>query len=238
MDADGIGDPCDLCRLDAENDADGDGLCGNLDHCRLDADNDVDGDDVCGNVDNCPTVPNTNQEDSDGNGIGDACQASPTCSDGIDNDGDGLIDFPADLGCADAADTTETDPSIECDDGTDNDNDGRVDSNTKGLRDPGCGRYLSLAVSENPECNDGIDNDGDGLIDFDGNFGLAEKDPECGGFGFGTSEAVPEPELAVGITLGCLFLIEVRRRRSLPKDRSQWSDGARVEPPPRITSES
>jgi hypothetical protein len=30
------------------------------------------------------------------------------CSDGVDNDGDGLIDFPADPGCSSADDTTET----------------------------------------------------------------------------------------------------------------------------------
>lgn len=32
------------------------------------------------------------------------------CSDGLDNDADGLIDFPDDPGCADAADADETDP--------------------------------------------------------------------------------------------------------------------------------
>lgn len=34
--------------------------------------------------------------------------ASPVCSDGLDNDGDGLIDFPIDPGCTDATDTDET----------------------------------------------------------------------------------------------------------------------------------
>jgi hypothetical protein len=33
----------------------------------------------------------------------------PQCSDGIDNDGDGKIDFPADPGCTDASDNDETD---------------------------------------------------------------------------------------------------------------------------------
>ncbi len=33
----------------------------------------------------------------------------PQCSDGLDNDGDSLIDFPADTGCADANDDDETD---------------------------------------------------------------------------------------------------------------------------------
>lgn len=34
----------------------------------------------------------------------------PACSDGIDNDGDGLIDYPADPGCTSSTDTDETDP--------------------------------------------------------------------------------------------------------------------------------
>jgi len=35
---------------------------------------------------------------------------NPACSDTLDNDGDGKIDFPQDLGCSSAADTDETDP--------------------------------------------------------------------------------------------------------------------------------
>lgn len=55
------------------------------------------------------------------------------CSDGVDNDSDGLIDL-ADPGCADAADTDEADPvTPACSDGVDNDSDGWVD-----LADPGC----------------------------------------------------------------------------------------------------
>ena len=46
------------------------------------------------------------------------------CSDGVDNDGDGASDFPADAGCADAAQDLE-DPA--CNDGIDNDGDGEVD---------------------------------------------------------------------------------------------------------------
>jgi hypothetical protein len=62
----------------------------------------------------------------------------PACSDGIDNDADGLTDHPADPGCADAADTNETDlpppPQPACSDGTDNDADGLTDHPA----DPGC----------------------------------------------------------------------------------------------------
>jgi hypothetical protein len=59
---------------------------------------------------------------------------TPQCSDGIDNDGDGLIDYPADPGCTDALDNDETNgplapppPKPQCSDGIDNDGDGRID---------------------------------------------------------------------------------------------------------------
>jgi hypothetical protein len=35
----------------------------------------------------------------------------PQCSDGLDNDADGLIDYPADRGCSSSTDNDETDPS-------------------------------------------------------------------------------------------------------------------------------
>ena len=37
---------------------------------------------------------------------------SPQCSDRADNDGDGLVDFPTDRGCSDAADQDERDPDL------------------------------------------------------------------------------------------------------------------------------
>ncbi|MEC9362979.1 MAG: OmpA family protein [Pseudomonadota bacterium] len=55
------------------------------------------------------------------------------CADGIDNDSDGLVDFPNDPGCSSAADGDETDPP-QCSDGVDNDGDGRIDHPD----DPGC----------------------------------------------------------------------------------------------------
>jgi hypothetical protein len=61
---------------------------------------------------------------------GKTCQALP-CSDGVDNDTDGKIDFPFDPGCADAADNNETNPTTLpiCSDGIDNDSptDGMID---------------------------------------------------------------------------------------------------------------
>ncbi len=55
------------------------------------------------------------------------------CSDGLDNDADGLIDFPADLGCLGFVDNVEDNSKLACADGWDNDGDGLFD-----LADPGC----------------------------------------------------------------------------------------------------
>jgi hypothetical protein len=51
----------------------------------------------------------------------------PGCSDGLDDDGDGLTDFPNDPGCTDALDMDERGASFECDNGLDDDADGLFD---------------------------------------------------------------------------------------------------------------
>ncbi len=51
----------------------------------------------------------------------------PSCNDGLDDDGDGLIDYPDDPGCESASDTSEKTPNIACDDGVDNDGDSAID---------------------------------------------------------------------------------------------------------------
>jgi predicted phosphodiesterase len=84
----------------------------------------------------------------------------PDCSDGIDNDGDGRIDFDP-VTVADPGDQT-TPPS--------------------GTGDPGC--LVPAWRTESPDCQDGIDNDGDGKIDYDGGLAAlgqvaAEPDPYC-----------------------------------------------------------
>ena len=58
-------------------DVDGDGLGDECDPCPLDADNDLDGDSVCGDVDVCPAAADPAQSDSDEDGMGDACDPCP-----------------------------------------------------------------------------------------------------------------------------------------------------------------
>lgn len=63
----------------------------------------------------------------------------PRCSDGLDNDNDGIVDFPSEPGCESALDHTEDDtcPGVgcpQCADGADNDGDGLTDW----PNDPGC----------------------------------------------------------------------------------------------------
>ncbi len=73
------------------------------------------------------------------------------CADGLDNDGDGLVDFPADPGCASSSDTDETDappppPPAACADGLDNDGDGLTDYPA----DPGCADLLDTDETDPP----------------------------------------------------------------------------------------
>jgi len=126
----------------------------------------------------------------------DPCSSATTaCNDSIDNDGDGTCDTgssdcdgdtsndPADPGCTDANDTTETSSDV-CDDNLDNDNDGLKDYRLTG-GDPGCsglGDTTEWWDAGGPECDDNIDNDSptDGLKDRGGgDLGAGSADPEC-----------------------------------------------------------
>jgi hypothetical protein len=92
------------------------------------------------------------------------------CTDGIDNDGDGLVDcLDPDCPCS----TTPTPPppakhETKCADGIDNDGDGLVD-----CLDPDCPPCSAPPPPSQKEanCYDGIDNDGDWLVDC--------LDPDC-----------------------------------------------------------
>lgn len=123
------------------------------------------------------------------------------CSDGVDNDGDGLTDIE-DPGCSDPDDDDESDGTSQCQDGIDNDGDGATDiadfscsspqdndeTNPKAQCQDGSDNDSDGATDMNDfscasnqdndesdpqsECQDGIDNDGDGVIDL--------ADPGCG----------------------------------------------------------
>jgi large repetitive protein len=93
----------------------------------------------------------------------------PDCEDGIDNDGDGLID-EADPGCQ-VNGQEALDPELPaCSDGADNDGDGLIDY----PEDPGCSSPDDDDEYDQPvpACRNGIDDDGDGLIDY-------PNDPGC-----------------------------------------------------------
>ncbi|MCO4773094.1 MAG: hypothetical protein KDA24_23875 [Deltaproteobacteria bacterium] len=100
-----------------------------------------------------------------------------SCTDGIDNDGDGQIDA-SDTNCARADETYE---SGQCQDEEDNDEDGFIDAEdtdclTNGVYDP-------TDIDEGAACSDLVDNDGDGWTDFvdANNDGIGDpgSDPGC-----------------------------------------------------------
>ncbi len=100
------------------------------------------------------------------------------CSDGVDNDGDGRIDFPSDPDCTGPTDDSEAGGgggNPEYSDGVDNDGDGQIDFPA----DPNCSSANDDSEAGggppgggDPECDDGRDNDGDGRADF-------PEDPGC-----------------------------------------------------------
>ena len=139
--------------------------------------------------------------------------APAACENGLDDDGDGLVDA-ADPGCAAASDTSERSDALVCDDGADNDGDGKIDfSPTPGAGDPGC--LDSSGMLENPQCQDGLNNDPaqDALIDFDGGAAAGlppaqqtAPDPQCAGTPWLDQESAP-PALGGGCGIGPELLL-------------------------------
>jgi DNA-binding beta-propeller fold protein YncE len=170
-------------------------------------------------------------------GIFPLAPPGPECSNGIDDDADGLVDSAADPNCANAADPSEsadcknfldddgdtfvdypadaqctsaTDASetVDCTNGIDDDGDGLVDA-----ADPACSN-AQQPNRESPRCDDGIDNDGDGLIDWDGGPGAGAPDPQCAGKPFSDKE---DASCGVGAELALLAPLYARLRRQRTK---------------------
>ncbi len=157
----------------------------------------------------------------------------PECGNGIDDDGDGRVDFLADFHCANSADISESvdcknfidddgdgaidyptdaqctsaadgSETVDCTNGIDDDGDGLIDA-----ADPACSNVLQLN-RENPLCDDGVDNDGDGKIDWDGGPGAATPDPECSGKPYSDVE---KSGCGIGAELALLAPLYARMRR-------------------------
>jgi hypothetical protein len=97
---------------------------------------DADADGIDDAIDNCPLVANADQADADSDGVGDVCESA--CSNALDDDGDGLTDYPDDPACQTPTSTTE---NPKCDDDVDNDGDGKIDWDggaSGGTPDPQC----------------------------------------------------------------------------------------------------
>ncbi len=111
--------------------------CGDDDHCYRDPEPTADAA-VIDAADIDGTGADANDIDATDIDAGDM----PACMDGIDNDCDGLTDYPSDTGCGSALDTDEhyipgAPGSKACDDGFDNDDDGFTDyTATAGCGDP------------------------------------------------------------------------------------------------------
>lgn len=114
--------------------------------------------------------------------------APAACFNRVDDDADGLTDFPFDPGCFGKGDTDETDPETApaCANGLDDDEDGATDYPA----DFGCTSAGSDSEENNrPQCRNRFDDDQDGLTDWPADPGCAtegdnsEKDddraPQC-----------------------------------------------------------
>jgi glycerophosphoryl diester phosphodiesterase len=135
--------------------------------------------------------------------------ATLPCVDGVDNDGDSLIDFPFDPGCFLRTGSSELGPSTVCENGIDDDGDGLVDF----MDDPGCtsasdiGERIASLV-----CDNGLDDDGDGAVDYPEDDGCLDP--------LGSTE-VPEPATATALIFGVLGLVESARRQRRERSGDQ-----------------
>ncbi len=150
----------------------------------------------------------------------------PGCSDGVDGDGDGVIDGD-DVGCSAPDDEDERDPDamelagVLCDNGMDDDGDGHVDY----PEDPGCatrGDTDEADPAEAPACANGVDDDEDDLVDFPADIGCEARGDD--------EERNPNPPPA------CSNRIDDDRdnRTDFPNDPGCVAPGDRSEADPRV----
>ncbi|MEZ4470923.1 MAG: hypothetical protein R3F60_09005 [bacterium] len=111
----------------------------------------------------------------------------PQCWNQLDDDGDGIIDYPFEPGCVGKGDDDETDPrqAPACANGRDDDMDGRVDFPA----DVGCAARGDLDETDPrnaPQCSNRIDDDRDNLTDY-------PLDPGCAAAGDPSERDDPTP---------------------------------------------
>jgi len=136
------------------------------------------------------------------------------CANGLDDDGDGLADYPADPGCGATSGPTE---QPECSDGLDNDSDGWADApaDWTGCTGPADGSEKDTSANA-WQCDDGIDNDGDGLVDhrIDGN-----GDQDCVNPATGLEAASRGCGLAGIEAVGAILALRRARRAGARSER-------------------
>jgi hypothetical protein len=135
----------------------------------------------------------------------------PDCSDGLDEDGDGLVDHPADPGCSGPTDTSERSSALICDNGIDDDGDGLIDF----PGDPGCA--IGSDGSERgaaSQCDNGVDDDLDAAIDFPNDSGCLHPT---------NLVELPEPGAGLMLCTGALALALVRRAPRIAQTSSTRS---------------
>ena len=155
------------------------------------------------------------------------------CSDGLDNDGDGLVD-QQDIQCfgptgAESATGIGRIPMDACANGLDDDEDGLVDRD-----DPECALASGVDEAVAPVldaavCGDGTDNDGDGTLDY-------PNDAQCYGVGGRTEATIRTVGFdAVGIDSHGVFVYVADRANEqvlvIDAGRKQLIDGPASEIP-------